>query len=392
MTAELVGREGELERVELFLRSVQDGARALVIEGEAGAGKTSLWNAALAGAARGGLRTLSARPAEAETSFAYAALGDLLGEHSEAVVALPPRQRRALEVALLTDESNGEAPDQHTVALGLLGVLRRLAGEAPLVLAVDDVQWLDTPSELVLRFAVRRLGAAPVGVVLAWRTEGGEPPPLELGRALAADRLERLGVPPLSLGAVQRLIQDRLGFLPPRPALRRLHELSGGNPFFALELGRALRAGTLELQPGERLPVALEALVDARLGALSAEARRALAAAAAMAQPTVELVEAVSGSGREALDEAARAQVADVRDGRIRFAHPLLASGAYAAMDPSERRELHARAAGHAGDPEERARHLSLAAAGPDKAVAGALEDAARRAEARGAPPAAAEL
>jgi DNA-binding CsgD family transcriptional regulator len=387
--AELVGREEELERVELFLRSVQDRARALVIEGEAGAGKTSIWEWALAGAARGGTRVLSARPAEAETSFAYAALGDLLGGHAETVAAMPARQRRALEVALLMDDADGEAPDQHSVALGLLGVLRRLAAQGPLVLAVDDVQWLDAPSELVLRFAARRLHDVPVGVVVAWRTEGGEPVPLELDRAL---ELERLGLPPLSLGAVQRLIQSRLGFLPPRPVVRRLHELSGGNPFFALELGRALQAGTLELQPGERLPVALEALVDARLGALSPQARRALAAAAAMAQPTVELVDAVTGAGRTALDEAARAQVAAVRDGRIRFAHPLLASGAYAGLDPSDRRELHARTAEQVSDPEERARHLALAATGPDEEVASALEDAARRAESRGAPPAAAEL
>jgi DNA-binding CsgD family transcriptional regulator len=387
--AELVGREVELERVELFLRSVQDRARALVIEGEAGAGKTTIWESALAGAARGGMRILSARPAEAETSFAYAALGDLLGGHAEAVAAMPTRPRRALEVALLMGDADGEAPDQHSVALGLLGVLRRLAAQGPLVLAVDDVQWLDAPSELVLRFAARRLHDFPVGVVVAWRTGGGEPVPLELDRAL---ELERLGLPPLSLGAVQRLIQNRLGFLPPRPVVRRLHELSGGNPFFALELGRALQAGTLDLQPGERLPVALEALVDARLGALSPKARRALAAAAAMAQPTVELVDAVTGAGRTALDEAARAQVAAVRDGRIRFAHPLLASGAYAALDPSERHELHARTAEQVSDPEERARHLALAATGPDEEVASALEDAARRAESRGAPPAAAEL
>jgi DNA-binding CsgD family transcriptional regulator len=387
--AELVGREVELERVELFLRSVQDRARALVIEGEAGAGKTSIWEAALAGAARGGMRILSARPAEAETSFAYAALGDVLGGQAESVAAMPARQRRALEVALLMDDAEGETPDQHSVALGLLGVLRRLAAQSPLVLAVDDVQWLDAPSELVLRFAARRLHELPVGVVVAWRTGDGEPVPLELDRALA---LERLGLPPLSLGAVQRLIQNRLGFLPPRPVVRRLHELSGGNPFFALELGRALQAGTLELQPGERLPVALEALVDARLGALSPEARRALAAAAAMAQPTVELVDAVTGTGRTALDEAARAQVAAMRDGRIRFAHPLLASGAYAALDPSARRELHARIADQASGPEERARHLALAATGPDEEVASSLEDAARRAESRGAPPAAAEL
>jgi DNA-binding CsgD family transcriptional regulator/tetratricopeptide (TPR) repeat protein len=375
--------------VELFLQAVRRRPQALIVEGEAGVGKTSVWEEGLAAADRDGIRTLAARPAEAETSFAYAALGDLLGRHSDAIAGLPPRQRHALEVALLLDDGDGHAPDQQSVALASLGVLRRLAAEGPLVVAVDDVQWLDTPSELVLRFAARRLGDAPVGVLLAWRTEGGERVPLELDRALEA---ERLGLRPLSLGAVQRLLQERLGFLPPRPALRRLHELSGGNPFFALELGRALRERTLELEPGERLPVALEGLVGARLEALSENARRALAAAAAMAQPTVGLVEKVTGSGREPLDEAARAHIVGVRDGRIRFAHPLLASGAYAAVDPSVRRDLHARCGAHASDPEEGARHLALAATGPDEAVAAALEAAARRAESRGAPPAAAEL
>jgi DNA-binding CsgD family transcriptional regulator/Tfp pilus assembly protein PilF len=389
VSAELVGREEELERVELFLRSLHDGPRAIVIEGDAGAGKTSIWEAALAAASERGLSVLAARPAEAEASFSYAALGDLLTRQVETVAALPIRQRRALEVALLVADAEGETPDQHSVALGLLGVIARLAAARPLVLAVDDVQWLDAPSELVLRFAARRLDAMPVGVVVAWRTEGGESVPLELERSLDP---ERLRLRPLSLGAIQHLLQSRLGFLPPRPALRRLYELSGGNPFFALELGRALRDGALELQPGERLPVALEALVRARLSTLSAQSRDTLGGAAALAQPTVELVEAVTGAGRDALDEAIRAQVAQVRDGRVQFEHPLLASGAYGAVDASRRRELHTRAAEHVSDPEERARHLALAATGPDEVVASALEDAARRAESRGAPPAAAEL
>lgn len=392
MSAELVGREEELERVELFLQAARSSARALLIEGEAGAGKTSIWESALAMAARQGTRILAARPVEAEASFAYAALGDLLHDHVDLVAGLRVRQRRALAVALLLDEGGGEAPDQQSVALGLLGVLRRLAGDGPVLLAVDDVQWLDTASELVLRFAARRLGDAPAGVALAWRTEGGEPVPLELDRVLAGDRLERLGLAPLSLGAIQRLIQERLDYLPPRPALRRVHELSAGNPFFALELGRALRDGSLELEPGERLPVALEVLVDTRLRALSPDARRALAAAAALAQPTVELVEAMTGAGITPLDEAVRAHVVKVKDGRIRFSHPLLASGAYAAIGRSERRELHRLAGGRASDPEERARHLALAATGPDDNVAGALEAAADHALARGAPPAAADL
>ena len=392
MSTELVGREEELQRVELFLDAARHAPRALVIEGEAGAGKTSIWEAALTAAARAGTPTLAARPAEAETSFAYAALGDLLRDQLEAVADLPSRQRRALEVALRLDDERDDAPDQQSVALAVLTVFRQLAQLRPLVVAIDDVQWLDAASASVLRYAVRRLDAGPVGLLAAWRTEPGAPVPLELDRAPTAERLERIPLSPLSLGAVQHLITQRLGFLPPRPALRRLHELSGGNPFFALELARAFQEGAIQLEAGERLPVALDELVGARLQALSAEARRALAAAAALAQPTVGLVEKVAGDGRGALDEAERAHVIAVRDGRVRFTHPLLASGAYGTVDASLRRDLHARAGAAVADPEERARHLALAATGPDEVVARALEAAASRADARGAPPAAAEL
>src|SRR5215208_4549882 len=391
MSAPLVGREEELQRVELFLKAARHAPRALVIEGEAGAGKTSIWQAALAGARRAGSQTLVAHPAEAETSFAYAALGDLLRDNLDALAELPSRQRRALEVALLLDEGD-ERPDQQSVALAVLAVFRRLAEDDPLVVAVDDVQWLDAASAVVLGYAVRRLDDQPIAVLTAWRTAPGAPVPLDLDRGPAAERLERLPLLPLSLGAVQHMLQERLGFLPPRPAFRRLHELSGGNPFFALELARAFRAGTVRIEPGEPLPVALDELVGARLLALSSQARRALAAAAALAQPTVGLVETVAGDGRSGLDEAEQAHIVVVRDGRVRFTHPLLASGAYAAIDASVRRELHTRAGAEVADPEERARHLALAATGPDEVVANALETAASRAEARGAPPAAAEL
>src|SRR5688500_457680 len=127
MSAELVGREEELQRVELFLQAARHTPRALVIEGEAGAGKTSIWEAALAAAQHAGSRTLAARPAEAETSFAYAALSDLLRDNLDALAELPSRQRRALEVALLLDDEGEDAPDQQSVALAVLAVFRRLA-------------------------------------------------------------------------------------------------------------------------------------------------------------------------------------------------------------------------------------------------------------------------
>ena len=363
-----------------------------MIEGEAGAGKTSIWEAGLRSAADRDVIALWARPAEAETSFAYAALGDLLQGQHDALARLPDPQRRALEIALLISGENGHAPDQQAVGLAVLGTLRAFAEEAPVVMAVDDVQWLDAPSAAVLSFALRRLRDDRVGILVALRTAGDEPIPLGLDRALSADRLTRLPVPSLSLGAVQRLLQLHLDYVPTRPVLHRLHELSGGNPFFALELGRALRAGAIQLEPGERLPLRLETVVGARLGALSPPALRALAAAAAMAQPSVSRVSAVEAGYGEALSEAEQAHIVDLRDGGVRFAHPLLASGAYAAVDANTRRKLHHRIAATVSDPEERARHLALAATGPDEAVASALELAARRAQNRGAPPAAAEL
>jgi DNA-binding CsgD family transcriptional regulator len=390
MGVELIGRDSELESAERFVDAVPDGSGALVIEGEAGAGKTSLWEAALDSARRHGNIVLRARPAEAETGFAHAALGDLLHERYDVLERLPDPQRRALEVALLLSDEGGDGPDQQAVAVATLRALRELAREGPLLVAIDDIQWLDRPSAAVLRFVARRIDEERVGLLLAWRTEGGEQVPLGLERAFAGDRLARVRLPPLSLGALQRLLQAHLDYVPARPVLHRLYELSGGNPFFALELARALRAGTLRLEPGERLPMTLDALVGARLRALSHDALRALAAAASLAQPSVALVSEVAEE--RGLAEAERAQIVTLVDGRVRFAHPLLASGAYAALAAGERRELHAWIAERVDDPEERARHLARAASGPDEAVASALEAAASRAHARGAPQAAAEL
>ncbi len=390
MGAELIGRDAELRSVERFLEAIPSGARALVIEGDAGAGKTALWQAALELANGADELTLTSRPAEAETTFAHAALGDLLGPHLDALRRLPGPQRRALEIALLLADDDGETPDQQAVALAVLGVLGALARDRPLVVAVDDVQWLDAPSAAVLTFAARRLGDSRIGLLLAMRTRGGEPAPLGLERAVASDRLARVELPPLSLGALQRLLQLRLAWVPSRPVLHRVHDLSGGNPFFALELGRAMQAGTLHLEPGEQLPVTLDSLIGARLRGLSPTTRRGLAAAASMAQPTLALVDEVAGDG--VMAEAEDAQIVEVRDGLVRFTHPLLASGAYAAADAATRRELHAAVGARVNDAEERARHLALAAIGPDARVAAELEDAARRAEARGAPAAAADL
>jgi DNA-binding CsgD family transcriptional regulator len=391
MAVELVGREEELRRTELFLASSRKGARALVIEGEAGAGKTSIWDAGLELARAGSLEMLVARPVETETSFAFAALGDALGNRLALLDRLPSRQRQALEAALMLGGENGGPTDRQAVSLGALCLVRLIAADGPLLVAIDDVQWLDPASATAFAYIARRLGNLPVALLVTLRTEGTTATPLGLDR-LAAERFERLTLAPLSLGATQRMLGARLSLTPPRPAMRRLHELSGGNPFYALELGRALQAGRLGLEQGERLPVTLDLLVQRRLGELPAGGRRALAAAAALAYPTLALVAEVAGEAPEAMREAESDGVLEISAGRIRFTHPLLASGAYTAADATERRELHRRAADAVDDPEERARHLALAATGPSEEIAAALEGAAMHAEGRGAVAAAAEL
>src|SRR3954447_20951680 len=157
----IVGRAPELDRIDAFLAAVADGPATLLLEGELGVGKTALWREALA---RSPYRVLSCGPVEAESELAYAALGDLLMELSdEELAALPAPQRHALEVALLRAEPGEHGAPQRAVALGLLAVLRA----RPTLVAVDDVQWLDHPSAVVLGFVARRLAGARGGRLVA---------------------------------------------------------------------------------------------------------------------------------------------------------------------------------------------------------------------------------
>ncbi|MGL6279202.1 MAG: helix-turn-helix transcriptional regulator [Gaiella sp.] len=394
---EVVGREPEIDAVRDFLQAVPEGPIALLVEGAIGIGKTTIWKDGITEAGTRGLHVLTSRPVEAEISLPFAALGDLLGDVPEAALGrLPDPQREALEVALLRAGAKPGGLQRRAVALGVLGALRVLAEDTPLVLAIDDAQWLDPPSADALAFAIRRLRDEPIGFLVARRAETSGTSRLELETALDTGRLTRLVVGPLDVRSLDHLLRAQLGEQFLRPALVELQRVSGGNPFFALELGRALLARDVSLAPGEPLPVpaTLNDLVRERLAGLPAAAREAALVVSALSRPTVELV-AGAGDGRggtAALEKAAAAGVLEVADGRVRFSHPLLASVVYSQTPPARRRKLHARLAELVDDPDERALHLALAASGPDAHVAAIVEDAARRARARGAPQAAAEL
>jgi DNA-binding CsgD family transcriptional regulator len=248
------------------------------------------------------------------------------------------------------------------------------------LIAVDDAQWLDEPTLAALRFALRRV---MVPVLLSSR-QGTD------GAALIEDA-DVLAVSPLGAEDLDSLLRMRLSAAFRRPTLLEIARVSGGNPFYALELARALIALPEQPAPSDPLPVPprLRELVEARLDRLTSSGRTAALFAATAVRPTRALLEKVAGSGTDELFT----EGVVVGDGeRVRFAHPLLAASVYASADPSERTAAHRALATVAADPEERGHHVAAAADAPDPEVADAVFEAAAHARARGAVTAAAQL
>ncbi|HJS26216.1 MAG TPA: AAA family ATPase, partial [Actinomycetota bacterium] len=397
MAGDVIGRESELAILHRFLDSIPTGPSALLLSGDAGIGKTTVWKEGLAGAQLRRYRTLSCGPVEAETRLSYAALGDLLEPIlEEALPNVPEPQRQALEVALLRAPRSGARADQRAVSLAVLGCLRSAASTSPVVVAVDDVQWMDPPSVRVLQFVVRRLKDEQVGLMTAARGARVDDDPLGVVSAVAEDRVHAVHVGPLSQDALERVLRAKVGEGFSRTTLLRLHEMSGGNPFFAQEIGFALLRRGGDVAAGERPPIPdrLQELIEDRLEGLPAQTLEALEVVSALSTPTLDAIAAATDPSEvdRRLDPALESGVVEVVGDRLRFTHPLLASAVYQRIPPARRRELHARLATIVRDREERARHLALSVQGPDVAVAAALEEAALLASSRGAPQSAAEL
>ena len=386
---EIVSREDELASIHAFIGRTEIAPSALVLEGEPGIGKSTLWLAGVEHARALGLRVLSTRPAEAERGLAHVGLGDLFEDVLDEVLpALSPPRRRALEVALLLDDAPADAVDPRALGIATRSALQLLAEDTPLLVAIDDLQWLDASSAGALAFALRRIGSNNVRLLLARRlTAGVQPSGFE--QALGAEGVQRLPLGPLSVGALHRLLRDRLGRPFARQTLLRIHERSGGNPFFALELARVLDADVDPVQPLP-VPETLEELVRARISGLPASTREALAFASALGTVSESFLER-AGVAADALDPAVAAHVIERENGTIRFTHPLLSSVLYQDLG-AERQSVHERIAGIVEDPLLRARHLALSNDSPDIVIADLLDDAARLAGDRGASAVAAEL
>src|SRR5712691_8621254 len=391
----VIGRELELATIRDFVAGIRAGPRSLLLEGAVGIGKTTLWRAGLRAAQEHSYHVLSCRLAELESRLAFGAVIDLLADVDQAVLkSLPEPQQHALEVALLRRETSPDAPVQpREAAVGALGAIRTLARSAPVLIAIDDVQWLDAPSARVVAYAVRRLEDERVGLLMTRRE--GTKSPFRLEQLRPEEEITWLEIRPLTLGALHHLVRERLGIALPRPALARLLRTSGGNPFFALEILRSLDGEIPSTAAELPIPGSLRELVAERLAALPPAAREAVLASFALSRPTPAAIESALRAARRSqggLTAAVEAEALELRNGLVQLTHPMIGSTLYDELTSSKRRALHSRLAGVSEDPEEQARHRALAAPKPDAEVANLLEEAARRARNRGAPDAAVEL
>lgn len=391
MPGRLVSRETESGAVAEFLTSAADGPAGLVIDGEPGIGKTALWNAALDDARSRGFTVMTASASAAESVFAYASLADMLSDvHQSTIAELPAPQRNAIDQVLL--RADRAATDQRAVAAGFLSIVSALTDATSVLIAIDDIQWLDPSSLLVIAFAARRI-TGPVGLVVTVRTGDIErvTPWPHLG---APDAVRHVSLAPLSVGALHALIAQRLGRSLPRPAIVKIADVSGGNPFYALELARSMTEGAGDADLA--LPPTLTELVRSKIRTHDEAAADALLATACLATPTVDAVARAVGTDPDGvvrlLQPLEDDGVVQLVGEQLRFRHPIFALGVYREASPVRRRVIHRRLADIVDQPELTARHLALGATQGDPQTFESLDRAAESASVRGAPTAAAEL
>lgn len=389
----MVSREPQASAIADFLSSVVAAPSGLVMEGEPGIGKTTLWLEAIHRAQADGFCVMAARPVLAESVPAYTSLADMLsGIDGSLLAELPKPQRVALDRVLLRADGDRLAVDQRAVAAGFLSVVGILAETTRVLVAVDDLQWLDSSSRLVVAFVARRL-VGPVGVLATVRTGDSDNAGswLQLPRP---DMMRRITVPAMSVGALHAVLSHRLGRSYSRPTMVRIEEASRGNPFYALELAKAME----ESRPSTdiSMPESLTDLIRSKIHGRDPGFEDALLAVACLATPTVGLVARGLGSDPDTvaaqLEDAESRGVIEINGEQLRFSHPIFARGVYNDAAPERRRAMHRRLATVVEEPEVRARHLALGSVSADPATLTALDAAADTARSRGAPAAAAEL
>ncbi len=358
-------REGELTALDQrLIGSLAVGGTRMSLTGDAGIGKSALWEWASDCCAEHGATVLRVRAFAEEVGMPLAGLADLFMDHPDVVArahaADDPQERGRVVNAALS----------------------ALAETAPVVVAVDDLQWLDPASTDALRFALARLHRRPVSVLVTLRSYAGRTP---IGGVSAIDSghvSARIHLGPMSVGSVGRVLRARIGPMS-EPEVRRLHELSSGNPRVALDFARHLRDHRLSWDQASGLPGQTH---DAALAAASPTALSMVRVCALLGPTHADLLLDVVGPGSEpSLGEACSAQLVTIGDDLVvRVAHPMLEAAVVSAMSPLERRAEHARLAELVGDPDRRALHVAASRSTPSAAAAAELEAAANRAAVRG--------
>ena len=368
---DIVGRDREMAVIDDFVRA--DWPAALRIEGTAGIGKTTLWARTIDELAALGVEVWICRIDEAEREIAYSSMDVLLQPHLDRLSELAPHRRAAIET-MLGIGAPAQDLDVRIASLGVADLLKDAATKCPVLVAIDDEQWLDPASAKVLAFALRRLGGRPVGLIATWRS-GHPAPATSLETAIAPDANAVIRLGPLTVGGVGRMLRERLDLGLPRAQLVRLHELARGNPLTALELGRALLGGR-PLGDG----VGQTELIQRRVAQLGAGTRSLLAVVGMLREPTLDMVERVVGHDppvRDLIAEAVAAELITVDALAVRATHPLVAAASIELLPSGDRRALHARIADVADNPEVIAIHGALATSGRNERVAQQLEQAA---------------
>ena len=384
----LIAREVEQKRIERLLAETRDGrSDALVVSGAAGLGKTALLEWAIEHS--NGMQVLRVIGVETAAELPFGGLEGLCASLLERLD--PPRspQREALAVALDLQEPTSSG-DRFTVYSGFFELLAEAAAEAPLLVVVDDVQWVDEPTREALEFVVRRGG--PAGAALLFAAEGGD--------AFAVSGADSLALRPLDAASMQALLDRRAPVSLAQTVAARVLEVAAGNPLTLLELPLALTSEQrLGLDGAEGIlhdrATAEEAFVH-RLTRLPGPARGAVLVASLDEKAALATVLSACrelGIGASALGEAEEAGLLHVAEASVEFRHPLVRSAAVYEAPLARRRAVHAvlaRALAGASDADRRAWHQARAAAAPQEAVAADLAETARRARDRRAHSAAA--